>query len=64
MIVSDMITNEDKNISHSAAVSLAMYARYLKRINAHLTNIASAVVNPFPRIGFREKKPTSKSKSK
>jgi len=64
MIVSDMITNEDKNVSHSAAVSLAMYARYLKRINAHLTNIASAVVNPFPRIGFREKKPTSKSKSK
>ena len=55
-IVGDMIANKDKNMSTSDAVSLAMYARYLKRINAHLTNIASAIVNPFPRIGFREKK--------
>jgi len=55
-IVIDMIKNKDKNMSTADAVSLAMYARYLKRINAHLTNIASAIVNPFPRIGFREKK--------
>lgn len=54
-IVADTIAHKDKTLSHSAAVALAMYARYLKRINAHLTNIASAVVNPFPRIGFREK---------
>jgi phosphate uptake regulator len=55
-IVSDMIQNKDKSLSTSDSVTLAMYARYLKRINAHLTNIASAIVNPFPRIGFREKK--------
>ncbi len=61
-IVSDTIMDKDSNLSHSAAVVLAMYARYLKRINAHLTNIASAVVNPFPRIGFREKKKTPKPK--
>lgn len=55
-IVNDMILTKDKSLSVSDAVSLAMYARYLKRINAHLTNIASSTVNPFPRIGFREKK--------
>lgn len=54
-IVADMITHDDA-MSTRQAVSIAMYARYLKRIDAHLTNIASAVVNPFPRIGFREKK--------
>jgi len=37
------------------AVTLALYVRFLKRIWAHLTNIASSVVNPFPRIGYRYK---------
>lgn len=55
-IVSDTITEEDESLARRDAVSLALYARYLKRINAHLSNIASAIVNPFPRIGFREKK--------
>ncbi len=55
-IVSNMILHHDKKLTTSDAVALALYARYLKRINAHLTNIASAIVNPFPRIGFREKK--------
>jgi phosphate transport system protein len=58
-IVDAMIAAEDPSISTKDAVALAMYARYLKRINAHLTNIASSVVNPFPRIGFREKKKKS-----
>jgi phosphate uptake regulator len=55
-IVNEMITNHGSAMASGDAVSLALYARYLKRINAHLTNIASAVVNPFPRIGFRDKK--------
>lgn len=55
-IVFNMILNKDKNLDTKNSVALAMYARYLKRINAHLTNIASSIVNPFPRIGFREKK--------
>lgn len=37
------------------AVALALYVRFLKRISAHLTNIVSSVVNPFPRIGYRLK---------
>lgn len=55
-IVSAMVKIKDGEMSASNAVSITMYARYLKRINAHLTNIASSIVNPFPRIGFREKK--------
>jgi phosphate transport system protein len=55
-IVSDIITGGEKQLSARDAASLALYARYLKRINSHLTNIASAVVNPFPRISFRAKK--------
>jgi phosphate uptake regulator len=54
-IVDDMITGRDADLSRGESVSLALYSRYLKRINAHLTNIASAIVNPFPRIGFAEK---------
>ena len=38
------------------AVTLALYLRYLKRMSAHLKNVATSVVNPYYRIGFREKK--------
>ena len=55
-VVTDMILLVDDSISRRDAVCLSMYARFLKRINAHLTNVASSIVNPFPRIGFREKK--------
>ncbi len=56
-LVSDIITqnNKSKSLSTEDAVVLALYARFLKRINGHLNNIATAIVNPFPRIGFREK---------
>ena len=37
------------------AVTVAMYLRYLKRVSAHLKNVATSVVNPYHRIGFREK---------
>jgi phosphate transport system protein len=39
------------------AVTVALYMRYLKRVSAHLKNVASSVVNPYHRIGFREKPP-------
>jgi phosphate uptake regulator len=54
-IVNELITQRDPDHTRSDAVSLALYTRYCKRVNAHLTNIASSMVNPFPRIGFREK---------
>ncbi|HET9948374.1 MAG TPA: PhoU domain-containing protein, partial [Longimicrobiales bacterium] len=37
------------------AVTVALYIRYLKRVSAHLKNVATSVVNPYHRIGFREK---------
>ncbi len=38
------------------AVTAALYLRYLKRVSAHLKNVATSVLNPYHRIGFREKK--------
>ncbi|MEJ2207351.1 MAG: PhoU domain-containing protein [Gemmatimonadota bacterium] len=37
------------------AVTVALYLRFLKRVSAHLKNVATSVVNPYHRIGFREK---------
>jgi len=42
--------------SPGEAVTAALYLRYLKRVSAHLKNVASSIVNPYYRIGFREKK--------
>jgi phosphate transport system protein len=51
----EIIGEKDKSLRPGEAVTLALYFRYLKRIASHLTNIASSIVNPFPRIGFRRK---------
>lgn len=53
-ILNALIVRSDPNLVCSEAVSAALYVRFLKRISAHLMNIASSVVNPFDRIGFRE----------
>lgn len=37
------------------AVTAALYLRYIKRVSAHLRNMATSVVNPYHRIGFKEK---------
>ena len=34
-------------------LGLVLLLRYMKRVSAHLKNIASAVINPFHRIGYR-----------
>jgi len=52
-ILEMLIKGEDDSVSVSNAVSTGIYARYLKRIAAHLTNIASSIVNPFEKIGFQ-----------
>jgi len=51
----DYIRGSDKTVSTSDAVSLALYFRYLKRINSHLRNVATSVVNPFDQIGFKRR---------
>ena len=54
-IVQSLIVERARGVKVEDAVCLALYVRHLKRINAHLTNIASAIGNPFPRLGFRLK---------
>ena len=52
-IVKELIASPDPEITSTDAVATALYTRYLKRIAAHLMNIASSIFNPFERIGFR-----------
>ncbi len=56
---SDKITNDiisgKLSMDADTATAVAMYSRYLKRIGAHSRNLISSVVNPFERIGYREK---------
>lgn len=51
-----LIKETDASINSGSAVALALYFRSLKRINAHLRNVTTSVVNPFHRIGYKPKK--------
>ncbi|MCC5842403.1 MAG: hypothetical protein JJT96_19960 [Opitutales bacterium] len=55
-VVRDIVEGRAKDLSTETGAAIALYARYLKRIAAHSRNIVTSVVNPFPRIGYREKK--------
>ena len=55
---SDLIVNNcisgDKTFGEcSKTASVALYARYLKRVGAHLKNITTTIVNPFEYIGYK-----------
>ena len=41
-----------ENLSSKEAVATALLSRYLKRINSHLSNIASGIVYPLDQIDF------------
>jgi len=56
-IMDQLVARGDEALNAMESVSTALYVRYLKRISAHLMNIASSVVNPFDRIGFRSDEP-------
>jgi phosphate transport system protein len=56
-ILATLIRHPDPGLPCNEAVTTALYVRFLKRVSAHLKNIASSVVNPFDRIGFREDDP-------
>jgi phosphate uptake regulator len=51
-----LVKEKDKGLRSGNAVALALYFRWLKRVNAHLRNITTSVLNPFDRIGFEPKK--------
>lgn len=53
--VKAVVKEKDSNISPGDASALVLYVRWLKRINSHLRNITTSVVNPFDRIGFQPK---------
>lgn len=44
---------ENTEISAKEGIVAALMSRYLKRVSAHLKNVASSVVNPYHRIGYR-----------
>ncbi len=54
-IVTSVVKEKDKSIKSGDAAALVLYTRWLKRINSHLRNITTSVVNPFDRIGFQPK---------
>ena len=43
------------DVPAAEAVTLALYLRFLKRISAHARNLISSLVNPFHRIGYKER---------
>ena len=57
-IIIEVIGEEESTSSMTCnqKIIVALAARYLKRISAHLKNVASSVVNPFDRIGFKPSK--------
>lgn len=61
-ILHDLVCGKVEGISVSDALALGLYVRYLKRISAHLKNIATSAVNPFYRISFKEKQPSMAEK--
>ncbi len=54
-VVNELIKSPPDDLMVGHAVTLSLYVRHMKRISAHLTNIVSSVVNPFPQIGYRPK---------
>ena len=53
-IVNGCISGEISLGNESKTVALALYARYLKRIGAHLKNITTVLVNPFDAVGYKK----------
>ena len=51
-LVAASISGEVEIGKENKTASVALYARYLKRIGAHLKNITSLGVNPFESIGY------------
>lgn len=55
-LVLDIVAGKVTDLSPQDATTLALYVRYLKRIAGHSRNVITSVVNPFPRLGYKEKK--------
>ena len=53
-IAATLQCDDDPHLKPCDAVAFALYMRYLKRIASHLMNVASTIVNPFHKIGYRK----------
>ena len=53
-LVASSISGDLKIGEEQMSSSMVLYARYLKRIGAHLKNITSVVINPFESIGYKK----------
>jgi len=53
-IVNGLVSGKLEFGSTSKTVTISLYARYLKRIGAHLKNITTTIVNPFDSIGYKK----------
>ncbi len=60
-IIQFLVAQQKTTENHTALVVL--YARYLKRVSAHLMNASSAVVNAFDMIGYYPGKNSTGAKS-
>ena len=54
--IKKLVVEKQPGLDCSSVAIFALYFRYLKRINAHLRNMISSVINPYDRIGFKPKK--------
>ena len=54
--IKNLISDNTEGLTTASVAVLVLYFRYLKRINAHLRNMISSVINPYDRIGFKPKK--------
>ena len=54
-LINRIVSGQANDLDASEAAAISLYIRYLKRIGAHSRNIITSVVNPFHRIGYREK---------
>ena len=52
--IEEVLVRGEVELETSAAVTLALYVRFLKRISAHSKNLVSSIVNPVERIGYSE----------
>jgi phosphate transport system protein len=54
-IIASILSDKKTKSVKKDIVALILLVRFFKRINAHLKDIASTVINPYPRIGYRYK---------
>ncbi len=51
--ITTLFRDETLQLKRTDAVAIALYLRYLKRVASHLMNVATSIVNPFHKIGYR-----------